>query len=298
MDTLFSLKVFRQVVECGSFTRAAAQLNISTAMASKHVRHLEQSIQAKLLHRNSRHLHLTEAGEQYYRECSYALDTLHHAAAKAAQGTDQPQGELRITVPIWFANQLFAQWISEYCQRYPAVHPNISLDNKHNNLIADGFDLALRVSDTPAPSLIVKPLADIHFQFVASPTYLAHHRLPQTPEDLLAHHIILPTYTDMSQLSFHKAGQNTILHLQSASSSNNTLMIYQLVLAGTGIACLPTWLLQNDLANGKLHPLLPDYHIRTVTLYAAYVDRAYLSAKVRSFIDFLSEKIQQLNKNA
>lgn len=298
MDTLFSLKVFRQVVECGSFTRAAEQLNISNAMASKHVRHLEQSIQAKLLHRNNRNLHLTEAGEHYYRECSYALDTLHNAAAKAAQGTDQPQGELRLTMPLWFANQLFAQWMSEYCQRYPAVKLNISLDNKHNNLIADGFDLALRVSETPAPSLIVKPLADIQFQFVASPAYLARYSQPYLPEDLLNHHIILPTYTDMSQLSFQKAEQTITLHLSSAMSSNNTLMIYQLILAGAGVGCLPTWLLQNDLAAGKLVVLLPEYHIRTVTLYAAYVDRAYLSAKVRSFIDFLSEKIQQFNKNA
>ena len=298
MDTLLSLKVFRQVVECGSFTRAAEQLNISNAMASKHVRHLEQRIQAKLLHRDNRNLHLTEAGEHYYRECSYALDTLEHAAAKASQGTDQPQGELRLTVPIWFANQLFAQWINEYCQRYPAVSPNISLDNKHNNLIADGFDLALRVSNTPAPSLIVKPLAEIYFQFVASPTYLIQHTLPQTPEDLLAHRIILPTYTNMSQISFQKAEQITTLHFQSVINSNNTLMIYQLILAGAGIGCLPTWLLKSDLEAEKLVTLLPEYHIRTVTLYAAYVDRAYLSAKVRSFIDFLSEKIQQLNEKA
>lgn len=90
MDTLFSLKVFRQVVQSGSFTRAADQLDISTAMASKHVSHLENTIQAKLLHRNSRNLHLTEAGEEYYRQCSYALDTLDTAAQKAAGGTDTP----------------------------------------------------------------------------------------------------------------------------------------------------------------------------------------------------------------
>ena len=100
MDTLFSLKVFRQVVQSGSFTRAADQLNISTAMASKHVSHLENTIQAKLLHRNSRNLHLTEAGEEYYRQCSYALDTLDTAAQKAAGGADTPQGMLRVTMPL------------------------------------------------------------------------------------------------------------------------------------------------------------------------------------------------------
>ena len=143
MDTLFSLKVFRQVVQSGSFTRAADQLDISTAMASKHVSHLENTIQAKLLHRNSRNLHLTEAGEEYYRQCSYALDTLDTAAQKAAGGADTPQGMLRVTMPLWFAGGNMSAWLAEYRQRYPKVMLDLVLDNRHIDLIAEGFDLAL-----------------------------------------------------------------------------------------------------------------------------------------------------------
>ena len=153
MDTLFSLKVFRQVVQSGSFTRAAEQLDISTAMASKHVSHLENSIKAKLLHRNSRNLHLTEAGEEYYRQCSYALDTLDTAAQKAAGGADTPQGMLRVTMPLWFAGNLISNWLAEYRERYPEVMLDLVLDNRHVDLIAEGFDLALRVSKTLSPSL-------------------------------------------------------------------------------------------------------------------------------------------------
>ena len=149
MDTLFSLKVFRQVVQSGSFTRAADQLDISTAMASKHVSHLENTIQAKLLHRNSRNLHLTEAGEEYYRQCSYALDTLDTAAQKAAGGADTPQGMLRVTMPLWFAGGNMSAWLAEYRQRYPKVTLDLVLDNRHIDLIAEGFDLALRVSKPP-----------------------------------------------------------------------------------------------------------------------------------------------------
>ena len=169
MDTLFSLKVFRQVVQSGSFTRAADQLDISTAMASKHVSHLENTIQAKLLHRNSRNLHLTEAGEEYYRQCSYALDTLDTAAQKAAGGADTPQGMLRVTMPLWFAGGNMSAWLAEYRQRYPKVTLDLVLDNRHIDLIAEGFDLALRVSKTPSPSLIVKPLAKIEFVLLAAP---------------------------------------------------------------------------------------------------------------------------------
>ena len=112
MDTLFSLKVFREVVQQGSFTRAADKLDISIAMASKHVSHLENSIHAKLLHRSSRNLHLTEAGEEYYRQCSYALETLDTAAERAASGTDTPQGLLRLTMPQWFATRRVAAWLA------------------------------------------------------------------------------------------------------------------------------------------------------------------------------------------
>lgn len=153
MDTLFSLKVFRQVVQSGSFTRAAEQLDISTAMASKHVSHLENTIKAKLLHRNSRNLHLTEAGEEYYRQCSYALDTLDTAAQKAAGGADTPQGMLRVTMPLWFAGNLIGTWLAEYRERYPEVTLDLVLDNRHVDLIAEGFDLALRVAKTLSPCL-------------------------------------------------------------------------------------------------------------------------------------------------
>ncbi|MDO4998225.1 MAG: LysR family transcriptional regulator [Neisseria sp.] len=294
MDTLFSLKVFRQVVESGSFTRAAEQLGISTAMASKHVSHLENSIRAKLLHRNSRNLHLTEAGEAYYRESSYALDTLQTAAERAAQGTDKPQGELKITAPLWFANSVFASWMSEYCQKYPDIQLHISLNNKRSNLIADGYDLALRVSNDPAPSLIVKPLCKIHFYLVATPEYLQRHGEITSPEHISQHSTVLPSYVDLKQIELRSAdGKTYPLELNSQISSDNTVMLQQLVLASAGLGYLPAWLVQSDIAAGRLQHLLPEYTGLVSTLYAAYVDRAFLSAKVRSLIDFLQEKVAE-----
>lgn len=296
MDTLFSLKVFRSVVQNGSFTRAAEQLNISTAMASKHVSHLENTIKAKLLHRNSRNLHLTEAGEEYYRQCSYALDTLHTAAQKAADGTDKPQGMLRVTMPLWFANSLFCGWLVEYRERYPQVTLDLMLDNRHIDLVREGVDLALRVSKTPNPSLIVKPLAKIEFVLVASPDYLAKHGTPQTPEDVAAHQGIQPSYTSSLhhlEVVRKSDGHTALLSLPSTIVSDHTLMVLELIKAGAGIGYQPMWAVRNDLAEGRLVRLLPDYALLTDQLNAAYVDRAFLSAKVRSFIDFLNEKIQQ-----
>lgn len=295
MDTLFSLKVFRQVVENGSFTRAADHLGISNAMASKHVSHLENTLQAKLLHRNSRNLRLTEAGEDYYRQCCHALETLETAAQKAAGVTEKPQGILRITMPQWFASPRVSRWISEYKQRYPEVSLDLVLSNRHTDLIADGFDLALRVSNDPGPSLIVKPLADIQFFLLASPDYLRRNGVPQTPEEAAQHPAVLPSYTDMSRLEIqHKHnGQRSLLELSAAIHSDSTLMVGSLIRAGAGIGFQPEWCVCEDLTAGRVVRLLPDYHFLTAKLYAAYVDRAFLSAKVRSFIDFLSEKVKE-----
>ena len=297
MDTLFSLKVFRHVVQNGSFTRAAEQLNISTAMASKHVSHLENTIQAKLLHRNSRNLHLTEAGEEYYRQCSYALDTLDTAAQKAAGGTDKPQGMLRVTMPLWFANSLLSSWLVEYRERYPEVTLDLVLDNRHVDLIAEGFDLALRVSKTPNPSLIVKPLAVIQFVLVASPEYILQHGKPTTLEEVGKHQAILPSYTNQRnvEITHTASGEKATLSLKPVMLTDNTLMVRELVKTGGGIGYQPLLVVQKDLEDGSLVRLLPEYTMINEQLNAAYVDRAFLSAKVRSFIDFINEKIQQVN---
>ncbi len=129
-------------------------------MASKHVSHLEKQVCAKLLQRNSRSLHLTEAGEQYHRCCVQALETLDTAAERAAGGADTPQGRLKITMPMWFANPVFSGRLAEYRRRHPQVSLDLILDNRKADLVAEGIDLALRVStDDLPPSLIVRPHA-------------------------------------------------------------------------------------------------------------------------------------------
>ncbi len=293
MDTLLSLRVFCQVVENGSFTRAAEQLGISTAMASKHVAHLENRVQAKLLHRNNRNLHLTEAGSEYYRQCGHALEILETAAQKASGMSEMPQGVLRVTMPQWFTNPRISNIISEYCRHYPNVSLDLVLSNRRTDLIADGFDLALRVSDEPHPSLIVKPLADIEFFLLASPEYVMRNGLPAAPEEVVGHTAVLPSYTDMECMEIVRLsdGRRSVLKLDARVFCDGTLMAGSLIRAGLGIGFQPQWCVEEDLSSGRLVRLLPEYRILTSRLYAAYVDRAFLSAKVRSFIDFMSARL-------
>lgn len=291
MDTLFSLRVFREVIRCGSFTRAADKLGISTAMASKHVSHLEKQVCAKLLQRNSRNLHLTEAGEQYHRCCVQALETLDTAAERAAGSAETPQGQLRITMPMWFANTMFCGWLAEYRRRHPQVSLDLILDNRKADLIAEGIDLALRVSsDGLPPGLIVRPLAEIPFYLVAAPEHLAGHGTPATPQQAAAHPFVLPSYTDADSLTVSRGRERHTLRPEAAVRSDNTQMTHKMILAGCGLGYLPEWTARQDLASGRLVRILSDWHILTATLYAAYPNRTFLSAKVRSFIDFLCEK--------
>ena len=269
MDTLTSLRVFCQIVASGSFTRAADTLGISTAMASKHLRNLEQRLGVRLMQRNSRSLHLTAEGEAYYQRVSEALTLLDTAASEA--GSNHPQGHLRLTAPIWCANPVFARWMGEY-------------------LVGEGIDLALRVSKTPAPTLVVRPLFTVQFVLVASPAYLRRHGVPQTPQDAAAHQAVLPSYADISEMPYSTDDGSDTLQLASPLQSNSTLMLHQLLLAGGGIGYLPLWLIEDDLAAGRLVRLLPAYRFSSVTLHAAYPERRHLSAKVRSMIDFLVEK--------
>lgn len=295
MDTLFSLKVFREVVELGSFTKAAEKLHISNAMASKHVSHLENRIGSKLLQRNSRNLHLTESGQHYYQHCTHALDTLQQAAEEAAAGTATPQGTLTVTMPVWFAGAIMSRWMVEYRCTYPKVTLNLMLSNQKTDLISDGIDLALRVSHNPHPSLIVKPLADIRFAIVAAPAYLRRTSVPNTLQDLHSHDAVLPSYTDLSTLTAtNPDGHTESVPLYPCIHSDNTLMTHQLVNAGAGIGYLPIWIVAQDLQAGRLVHLLKHYRLPETKLYAAYADHRFLTAKVRSFIDFLETKIHHL----
>ena len=292
MDTLTSIKVFHQVVATGSFTKAASTLNMSVAMASKHLSYLERSLNTKLLHRNSRSLHLTDAGENYHTQSLYALEILNHAEQAAQGATSIAQGVLKITMPRWFANPKVASWLAEFQGLYPDVILDLSLSNHMVDLMANGFDLALRLSNAPNPSLITRPLGAVAFYPVASLDYLQKYGTPHTPDDLGMHQVIEPTYVKMDSVQMHHYQTRTIYTVapKAVIYSDDTLMTAQLIRSGAGVGYMPSWVVEEDLQTGKLVRLLPDYHLMSVNLYAAYMDRAFLSAKVRAFIDFWVEK--------
>ncbi len=278
MDTLKSMMVFRAIVEQGSFTKAAEHLDMSVAMTSKHLHHLEQYVQAKLLHRNNRRQSLTEIGQSYYAECCHALDTLADARTVAQQGTVEPQGTLRLIAPVWFATPYFARLLAEFHTLYPQIRLSMDVENQFTDLIAQGYDLALRVIGAPQENLIVKPLTEMPFYYVASPQYLAQHGTPRSTQELSTHHSVLPNYTHLDS------------PLSDQHDTNNTMMLAEMLKAGMGIGILPKWLVVDAEQRGELVRLFA-FDKQPPMLYAAYMDRSFLSVKIRCLIDFLSERL-------
>lgn len=279
MDTLKSLQVFRAIVEYGSFTQAAAHLNLSVPMASKHLTHLENHLQAKLLQRSSRKQSLTDIGRQYYRQCCDALDTLEHAKVKAQSGTVEAKGRLKITAPVWFASPYFAKLLAEFQINYPLIQLSLYLENRHTDLIAEGFDLALRITAKPQDNLIVKPLAKIPFHYVCSSSYLAKHGKPKDINDLINYHGLVPNYISNQKL------------LSATHDSNNSTLLLEMAKQGLGIAFSPKWLTKEAIKTGELIELFAS-QTPPPTLYVAYVNRDYLSVRNRAFIDFIATALK------
>jgi DNA-binding transcriptional LysR family regulator len=292
MDRLTSLRVFREVVESGSFVAAAERLGVSAPMASKHVAQLEKSLGARLLHRSSRHLSLTEAGQAWYEQSRRALDLLDAAEAAIGQKNEAPRGQLKVSAPVWCATPRIARVLADYRERYPEVLVDIHLENRKVDLAADGYDLALRATQEPSPALIARPLCRLQFHLVAAADYLARAGVPAVPADLAKLGAIVPSYVNIEGLALKGPGGRQVpLRLQPVMRSDDTTLTLHAVRAGMGMAFLPEWLIDDDLTSGQLVRLVPEYTAPAVTLFAVYTSRQYMAPKMRSFIDFLAERL-------
>jgi len=292
MDRLTSLRVFRDVVESGSFVAAAERLGVSAPMASKHVAQLEKSLGARLLHRSSRHLSLTEAGQAWYEQSRRALDLLDAAEAAIGQKNEAPRGQLKVSAPVWCATPRIARVLADYRERFPEVLVDMHLENRKVDLAADGYDLALRATQEPSPALIARPLCRLQFHLVAAADYLARAGVPVVPADLAKLGAIVPSYVNIEGLALKGPGGRQVpLRLQPVMKSDDTTLTLHAVRAGMGMAFLPEWLIDDDLAAGRLVRLVPEYTAPGVTLFAVYTSRQYMAPKMRSFIDFLGERL-------
>jgi DNA-binding transcriptional LysR family regulator len=289
MDTLVSMKVFRHVVEVGSFVGAAERMEMSAAMASKHVMHLEQQLGARLLNRTTRRVAPTEAGREYYERLSQVLSELEEAEQAVGAASVVPQGRLRVSSLSAFGLSHVMAAVADYAAQYPQVTVDMTLSDRVVELIDEGFDVAIRASPggMKSSSLIARQIATAHLVLCASPAYLRRHGTPKSVADLANHNYL--QYAGVSALELATGDASPRVRLSGNLIVNHLEAQRVIVLQGAGIAMLGTEVIGDDLAAGRLVPLLvDDVPPRELPIHVVYASRRHLSAKVRSFVDFLA----------
>ena len=291
MDKLQAMQLFVRVVDSGSYTAAADQMEISRALASKLVQALEDQLGVRLLHRTTRKLSLTEAGERYYQRVSEILGSLSEAEALAAEFQADPRGRLRVSAPMSFAIHHLGAAVAEFQQRHPRIELELTLNDRQVDLVEEGFDMAVRIAKLADSSLVARRIAPCRMLLVASPDYLRRAGEPQHPQELVAHNYLSYTLAARrDEIVLVSGAERETVNLNGSLRVNNGDVIASAAAAGLGFCISPSFLVWQRLQRGELVQLLPQWQIPEIAVHAVYPAGRTLPAKTRSFIDYLVER--------
>ncbi|MDE0727600.1 MAG: LysR family transcriptional regulator [Alphaproteobacteria bacterium] len=287
MDNLNEMAVFAKVVEHRGFSAAAA-LGVSKSAVSKQVGRLEDRLGARLLNRTTRNLSLTEVGEVFYERCARIVEEARAAADEVGSLAAAPRGRLRVNAPMTFGTLHLGPVIAGFLEVQPEIEVDLVLDDRFIDLVAEGFDVAVRVAALADSSLIVRRLAPSRAVLCAAPSYLERHGRPENPEDLRQHNCFGYLYRDSgTDWALTGAKGPVTIPLRGNLRANNGEVLRDVALAGAGIVALPSFVVGEALRAGQLVELLPECVPQTHDIYAVYPHRRHLTPKVRAFVDFL-----------
>lgn len=291
---LDGIVIFSDVVATGSFTKAAEMSGHSTSYISKEINKLEARLGVRLMQRTTRSLSLTPEGEVYYQQCQQIIEDAEQAQNLVSGGQAEPQGTLNISCPTSFAMARLQGVFSDFIRQYPKVDLNIDLSNRKVDLIADGFDIAIRATrQLEDSSLISRKIYHSDGIVVAAPSYLKHFGEPETVADLAHHQAI--TYSHLKQPDIwqfkNSHGETETIKVSSRIQTNSSELEISLCVAGHGVMLMPRFNFNGELEREELVEVLQDYTHPDIGVYVVYPSRKHLSAKVRCFIDFVSKEL-------
>jgi DNA-binding transcriptional LysR family regulator len=293
MDQVAAMRSFRKVLELGSFSAAARQLGLSKAAVSKQVSELEAYLGATLIHRTTRRLHPTDAGQAYFESAVGLLDELEAADAAVRHLQSEPAGTLRVSVPSAFGQVCLSAMLSELGRRYPKLTVSVEATDRLVDLVEEGFDAAIRIRATlPDSTLIAKRIRQIPIHVVAAPSYLKAHGTPQKPEDLSRHNCFIYTLSSRPfEWSFKASNAGGARHVKVRGTihANHGHLLLEPLRDGEGIAMLPEFLLSQDLEKGTIVPLLTKFPADPLTLFVVYPPSRHSSPKIRALVDIVGE---------
>jgi DNA-binding transcriptional LysR family regulator len=293
MDTFKAMKTFAAIVETGSFVGAVQVTGLSKAAVSRHIGDLEDHLGTRLLQRTTRRLSLTSEGQGYFQRCKEILLAVEEAEAEVGASMLQAQGLLRIGAPQTFGALYLAALWGRFAADNPQVSMDITLSDRIVDLVEEGYDLVVRIGQLSDSSLISRPLARTRMVLCASPAYLARGALPAHPHDLADHDVISYSYWSSGDLwSFRGPTGEVTVRTQSRIHANNGDTCRAAALAGQGIILQPDFLVHDDLRNGGLVELMPEFRAAELGIFVVYPSRKQLPLKVRRLVDFLVDSLK------
>ncbi|WP_408950644.1 LysR family transcriptional regulator [Lysobacter sp. Hz 25] len=290
IDRLKRMALFARVVELGSMSAAARELDMTPSAVSQQLRQLEAETGVVLLHRSTRKLTTTEIGQAYYEDCAAMLHAARSADGRLGDLRDEPRGELRIAAPIGFAAHL-APALAPLMRAYPELSLRIFADDRQIDLIAERIDLAIRVGRLADSNLIARRMAEWRHLLLASPAYAQTHGLPRTPEELAGHSmLILSVMNQPEYVEMHRDGEpSRRVRIGGRIVGNNAETLKQMMLQGLGIVRLPEPDAAPVLADGRAVHVLPEWTMAPLGVYAVTAQRDSQPAKVRMAIAALQD---------
>lgn len=288
MELLNDMALFVEVVKAMSFRRAADATGVPNSTLSRRVTALEKAIGLRLLHRTTRRLELTEAGQIYYERCRRIVDEARLAHEQLGEMQSQPSGVLRASLPVDFANIFLAPLIAEFARRYPTITFDFDLTPRTVDLVSEPFDVAIRMGEPKDSNLVARLLAKLPGHLYASPGYLAQAGFPTYPTELSEHQCL--GFPKAGGWKLHRGEERTEVRVQGRYVLNSVGMIKRLATLDQGIVLLPKEIVAEDVAIGRLQPILPEWEGAPVPVYAMTETRL-LPAKTQLFIEFLKEQL-------
>lgn len=292
MDKMRSMEVFVRVVDAGSFSAAARTLDMSTVMVSKHIAALEQLVGARLLHRTTRSQSLSEIGQQYAEQCRHILQLVQAAETGALAMRTVPRGTLKVSAPAAFGSRCLAPAMAEYLELHPEVNLELDLSNRLSDLVEEGLDAAIRIGPLPDSTLVARPLTALQMMVCAAPSYLARHGTPRTPGELAQHRCLdFSHWRHNTRWQFGaKEGTKEGATPNCRMRSNNGEALRLAAVAGLGLVMQADAVLADEIAAGRLQPILREYWPQPRPMHLIYPRDRQSTPKLASFVEFVVER--------
>ncbi|MEE9685020.1 LysR family transcriptional regulator [Lelliottia amnigena] len=292
MDRVTAMEVFSETVKRGSISAAAEHLGLSRAMASRYIALMEEWTGSRLLHRTTRRLSLTVAGEQALLLCQDIRTLTDGLAAMGPGSVSVPKGKLKITSNSIFAEFCLTELLVDFLIAYPEIQVDLQIMDRTVDLAEEGIDLAIRTSSILAPNLYARNLGYCSSVLCASHAYLDKHGTPGSLSDLKHHNCLTYTYFGQSAWRFHKESDIVNLPVTGSISTNEAAILFKATKLGAGVAMLPLYAVEQELAAGRLVALLPEYELDRLSVSAVYLSHKKMPQAQRVLIDYLVEHLR------